>query len=65
LTVRGRKIKSQGAYHSSNEQWYPNEAPHIRLFLKILNENHFLKILNPQGALQKHPIYTGIIKTPS
>jgi hypothetical protein len=41
LTVRGRKIKSQRAYHSSYEQWYPNEAPHIRLFLKILNQNHF------------------------
>jgi hypothetical protein len=35
LTVRGRMIKSHLTYHSSFEQWYPNEAPRIRLFLKI------------------------------
>jgi hypothetical protein len=43
---------------SSFEQLFPNEAPLIRLLLKSLKENNILKILNPQAALQKHPIHT-------
>jgi hypothetical protein len=45
-------------YHSSFELWYPNEAQLIQLLLKILKENAIIKILKPQAALQKHPIYT-------
>jgi hypothetical protein len=58
LTVRGQRIKIHRSYHSSFEQWYPNEAPLIKLLLKILYKNDILKILNPQAALQKHPINT-------
>jgi hypothetical protein len=55
--LRGKRIKSHRTYHSSFEQWCPNEAPLIRLFLKILKENDIFKILNYQVALQKRPIY--------
>jgi hypothetical protein len=51
-------IKNHRTYHSSFDQWFPNEALCIRLFLKNFNENSKKKIFNPQAALQKHPIYT-------
>jgi hypothetical protein len=34
LTVRGQRIKNHRTYHSSFEQWYPNEAPADSIIVK-------------------------------